>query len=37
VAISKLGSCCWGLSKVTSSEGISEAFSKFGAKPGNSP
>jgi len=36
-AICRLGSCCWGLSEVTSPEAISEALSKFGLKPGNSP
>jgi len=28
-AISWLGSCCWGLSVITSSEAMLEAFSKF--------
>jgi len=28
-AICKSGSCCWGLSKVSSPEVISEAFSEF--------
>jgi len=32
VAISELGSCCWELSKVTSSEANSEDFSRFGSQ-----
>jgi len=36
-AICKLGSYYWGISETTSSEAISEALSKLGSKPGNSP
>jgi len=32
VAISELGYCCWGLSKVTSSKANSETFSRFGSQ-----
>jgi len=35
VAISELGSCCWGFYTITSSEANFEAFSEFGSNSGN--
>jgi len=32
-AICKFGACCWGLSKVTSSEAASEALSRLVSNP----
>ena len=35
--ISWIGSCCWGLSAIASSEAMSEAFSRFDPYSGSSP